>query len=629
MEVKIGRWVRRLYKNNVLSITLHVVYNVYFMVSLVMKCLYFQYANQINIYPYNTPVNNSMLRATIGVMLIILAILILLFKRKRTMVLIIINLLISFALLADTLYFRYYANAITVPVLSQMGLMGSIGESIKSLFVVQDMIYFIDFPIFIIGAFLINKYGRYKGNNYKRIGMAAAICIIGVIIVNITYFSTDYINFNYDNHYTMRKMGVVYFHYYDIKRYIRDHWLQEKTLSAQDKELIESFYKNKPDAGKDFHGVAKGKNLIIVQMEAIQDLVINREILGKEITPNMNRLIKDNSYYFRNHYQQIGGGNTSDAEFLTNTSMYPLRNGAVYFRFPTNEYDTLPKALKKEGYKTYVCHAYRPSFWNRSVMYDALGFDKFLSLDDYELDEQVGWSVSDASFFRQSLDQIETSEPFYGFFITLSSHHPYYAFANYDFDVGEYEGTMLGNYIKSAHYVDSCIGGLIEELKVRGLYDDTVIVMYGDHVGLFKDEEENISSFLGVELDDINWKKVYRLPLIIHNPSLPKTKKMDITSGQVDLLPTLSNLMDLDIKYAMGKDLLNTEKGYAILNSGSVVTDDYIFVNESGFVYDTKTGEMLNKEEYIDEIKAYQQLLNISEIMIKKDALKELSDSIN
>ncbi len=629
MEVKIGRWVRDLYKKNVLSITLHVVYNVYFMISLVVKCLYFQYANQINIYPYNSPVNNTMLRATIGVMLIILAISILLFKRKRTMILVIINLLMSFALLADTLYFRYYANAITVPVLSQMGLMGSIGESIKSLFVVQDIIYFIDFPIFIILAFLINKYGRYQGNNYKRIGMAAMLCILGVLVVNVTYFSTDYINFNYDNQYTMNKMGVLYFHYYDVKRYVRDHWLQDDTLTEEEEVLIKSFYEDKPVSGNDFHGIAKGKNLIIVQMEAIQDLVINRKIMGREITPNMNRLIKNKSYYFSNHYQQIGGGNTSDAEFLTNTSMYPLRNGSVYFRFPTNTYDALPKAFKREGYNTYVCHAYRPSFWNRSVMYDALGFDKFLSLDDYVLDEQVGWSVSDASFFRQSLDQIDTNEPFYGFFITLSSHHPYYAFANYDLDVGEYEGTMLGNYIKSAHYVDSCIGGLIEELKARGLYEDTVIVMYGDHVGLFKDEKENISSFLGVELDDINWKQVYRLPLIIHNPSLPETKTMDITSGQVDLLPTLANLMDLDVQYAMGKDLLNTKKGYALLNSGSVITDDYIFVNESGFVYDMKTGELLNKDEYIDDIKALQQQRNISETIIKKDALIELSDSID
>ena len=146
-----------------------------------------------------------------------------------------------------------------------------------------------------------------------------------------------------------------------------------------------------------------------------------------------------------------------------------MRDGAVYFKFPTNIYESLPKMLKQKGYTSYVFHANNPSFWNRTEMYKAIGFDKFINSKNFVLDDQLGWGLSDKSFFRQSLEMIDASKPFYGFFITLSSHHPYNYFDDYDgFDVGDYEDTMTGNYVKAANYVDQAIGQLFDDLKQEG-----------------------------------------------------------------------------------------------------------------------------------------------------------------
>ena len=167
-----------------------------------------------------------------------------------------------------------------------------------------------------------------------------------------------------------------------------------------------------------------------MQLEAIQQFVIGTKFNGKEITPNLNKFIND-SAYFENFYYQIGAGNTSDAEFLANTSLYPLNEGAVYFRFPANTYESTANLLKKQGYATYAAHANNPSFWNRMEMYKALGFDKFINSKSLVLDEFLGWGLSDMSFLKQSLNKIDVSRPFYGFFITLSSHYPFNYFEDY------------------------------------------------------------------------------------------------------------------------------------------------------------------------------------------------------
>ena len=113
---------------------------------------------------------------------------------------------------------------------------------------------------------------------------------------------------------------------------------------------------------------AKGKNLIIVQVEALQQFVIDKTVMGQEITPNLNKLIKS-SAYFNNYFYQIAAGGTSDAEFMSNNSLYPAPSGAAFFFYANNNYLSLPKALVKNGYETAALNGYYETFWNRNIMY--------------------------------------------------------------------------------------------------------------------------------------------------------------------------------------------------------------------------------------------------------------------
>ena len=131
------------------------------------------------------------------------------------------------------------------------------------------------------------------------------------------------------------------------------------------------------EPGKYF-GIGKNRNLIVIQVESLQNFVVNKKYGDTEITPNLNYLINNDSFYFPNYYQQLGLGNTSDAEFITNNSIYPTTEGQAYSLYQNNEFYGLPWQLKEIGYKTLAMHGHDKSFWNRDKAYSAQGFDTIL-----------------------------------------------------------------------------------------------------------------------------------------------------------------------------------------------------------------------------------------------------------
>lgn len=601
-----------------------------FIISMLFKCLYFQFSTRLNKAPYFSLDNIFMLVSTVAVLFIIVSLVMFIFNKKRLIAIFVLNLLLTTLLVADTNFFRYYYNLITIPIVFQLNprMLSSVDQSIMSLFQTKDIIYIIDLPIMLTVLLKLHKQGVASISFSKRFLKSVGTFLVAVVTVLGISSISNIASFAYSNNYSAKSLGVFYSHIYNTKLFIEKNVLEDKEILEKEKAMVEDHYESIRKQREENHvqakynGVAKDKNLIIVQMEAMQQFVIGKEINGKEITPNLNKLIKE-SLYFNNIYYQVSGGNTSDAEFVTNNSLYPLSEGSVYHRYPENTYHSLPSILKEKGYSTYALHAFDKTFWNRQEMYKALKFDTFYSSDDYIKDDFAGWNgeaLSDKSFFRQSLEKIDTTKPFYSFFITLSSHHPFTYFENFDFDVGEFQGTYIGNYLKAANYADSCIGGFIDSLKSKGLYDNSLLVFYGDHSAVPKLEQESFMKFLGMEYNDLDWAKLQRVPLIIHYPGQESGDLITSTGGQIDILPTVANLMGFDAPYALGRDLINTEENFAILRSGSIITDKFIYFNDTRELYDYETGEQLNIELYDDELQYLIDNLNVSDIIISQDA---------
>ncbi len=601
-------------------------YWIYFILSLMLKCVYFQFATKINsINPFFSQENILMFFSVLFTLLILISSILLIFNKNRLTALFVLNISLSVLIMSDTNFFRYYYSLLTIPVIFQadIKLLNSVDQSIMSLFKIKDLIYLFDLPFVFIWFKNLKRKGIEKINFSLRAISFILIFIISFIGFFAVYKETKINTLVYNGNYIARKFGVLYSHFDNAKIYISENLSSDKNPTQKDVNYVKKYFskKNEATSSRKFKGIAKGKNLIVVQAEALQGFMVGTKISGEEITPNLNSLIKE-SLYFNNLYYQVASGNTSDAEFVFNTSLFPASEGAAYIRYPQNTYYSLAKMLKGQGYKTYALHAFTAQFWNREEMYKSLGFDKFINSNYYEMDDFAGWesnALSDMSFFRQSFDKIDTSAPFYSFFVTLSSHHPFEYFEDYEFNVGELQGTLLGNFIKAINYEDKCLGEFINQLKKRGLFDNSLLVIYGDHSGIPKFEADQLMDFLGIDFSEAEWIKLQKVPCIMHYPGLKNGEVMNITAGDIDLLPTIANLMDFEAPYALGNDLLNSEYGYVILRNGSVITDNYIFLNELCEIYDSKSGKTLNIKNYEKELKTILKKLYISDMIIEKD----------
>ena len=315
----------------------------YSFLSIIVKCLYFQFTTQINRLPVFTMENVMVLIATVCNMIIINSIVILAFNKNRVKALFGVNLNISALLVCDTNFFRYYYGIITIPVILQVDikLASSIEESIMSLFKFKDIIYIFDIPVLLYWMSRLQKKGVKKIAISKRIIAFAVSMAVGLTGFITVYARTEKDIIVYNNNYVTKKLGVLYSHYDSFKKYVIENSEENESLSKQERDYLAKYFEHKPKTGRDYRGIAKEKNLIIVQVEALQQFLINRKINGVDITPNLNRLI-DESLYFDNIYYQVAGGNTSDAELLVNTSLYPAEEGAAFVRFAENKYYSLP-----------------------------------------------------------------------------------------------------------------------------------------------------------------------------------------------------------------------------------------------------------------------------------------------
>lgn len=557
-----------------------------------------------------------------------------LFKKRRNGALFTANIILSILLLADTLYFRYYQLPLSVSLIYQLKLLGDITGSAGSLFRTLDIVYFIDIPVYFFVFFLKRHLGKkYPSHVIKRryaFVSSAIIMTVACLMFNNFYGKVNTSMHAYDRNYAARDLSILYYHYYDIKNFLQDEVARKKALTDEETQIVNDYFDDK-NANKvtnpKYNGIAKDRNLIVIQVEALQQFAIEKTINDQEITPFLNNLIKE-SVYMDNIYNQVAGGNTADAEFLINNSLYPVASGAVYFRYANNKYNSIANTLKADGYNTYAAHAYKPSFWNRQNFYDNAGFDEFFHLNNYVLDEIIGWAVSDESFFRQTLDKIDLDNKFYSFNVTLSSHHPYDAFRNMDnLDVGKYQGKQLGDFLKGARYDDYAIEKLFEMLKDKGIYDNSIIVIYGDHSALFEDQKPDVYEFLGLLDTEFNWKSIQKVPVIIHVPGTDLAQRVENVGGQIDVLPTVANLMDLDMPYLLGKDMLNipNNEGYAVTRYSTVMTDDYMYVSDSTTFYDMETGDVVDPLVYKDDLEKRLLDLRVSDIIINKDYFDKIN----
>ena len=110
-------------------------------------------------------------------------------------------------------------------------------------------------------------------------------------------------------------------------------------------------------------------------------------------------------------------------------------------------------------------------------------------------------------------------QPFYTKFITLSNHFPYpIDKAEATIEPATTGDSSVDTYFQTARYLDESVKGFIDYLKQSGLYDNSIIVMYGDHYGISDNHNAAMSKVMGKEMNSFENAQLQRVPLIVRVP---------------------------------------------------------------------------------------------------------------
>ncbi|MDR4443296.1 LTA synthase family protein [Bacillus anthracis] len=550
---------------------------------------------------------------------------------KRNYIALCINFLLTIILVGNVMFYDFYSDFVTLPVLGQTSNFGQLGGSIIEILNYKIILAFVDIIFFFI---LLKKKALVfqTGRVTHPARFVYFLLTVGVFFANLHLAEKErpeLLTRSFDRVMLVKNLGLYTHRVYDLTLQVKAG--SQKALADSSKlQETENYVKaNQSEPNPNMFGAAKGKNVIVVTLESLQTFLIGAKVNGEEVTPFLNEFINE-SYYFDNFFHQTGQGKTSDSEFLIDTSLYPLNRGAVFFTHGNNDYTATPEILRQQGYFTSVFHANNATFWNRNIMYSALGYDRYYNELDYKItpETNLNWGLKDIEYFDQSVDILKTvDQPFYARFLTLTNHYPF----TYDEDTKFIEPYDSGNgvfdrYIVTARYLDESIKKFIERLKAEGMYDDSIIVLYGDHYGISEKHNRAMAQFLEkdqiTEFDTLN---LQRTPLYIHMPGQTEGETISKPTGQIDIKPTILNLLGIDTTndIRFGHDMFSNEyTGFVVLRDGSFITDKYAYKNN--IFYDRITGEIVDlpKNEAQALIKRAQNELRMSDKIIEGDLLR-------
>jgi uncharacterized sulfatase len=568
-----------------------------------------------------TPVSSTLLIVGAGLLF---------FRRRSAGAIVGISLLTSLILFADMIFYRFFNDFITVPVLLQTSNMGDLGSSIANLLHPADFLVFADVILLAYLAFKRKWQAALKQPQLVTMFVAAILIFLGNWSM-AEVVRPELLTRTFDRQILVKSIGTYNYHLFDL---IVNSRMTTKKVFARSKDVVDaqSFLRQqpKPVLDPEMFGAAKGRNVILVSLESLQSFMLEKELNGQEITPFLNDLIEE-SFYFENFYHQTGQGKTSDAEFILDNSLYPLPSGAVYFTHAQNTFEALPSLLKEHGYYSAVFHANDKTFWNRDLMYKNLGYDRFFSLPDFDVNEDnsVGWGLKDIPFFEQSIKMAkDLPQPFYGKWITLTNHYPF-ELDEEDKLIPEYDSNSgtLNRYVTTVRYLDEAIKRLFEAAKEAGLYENSIFILYGDHYGISPNHYRSLARFLGKEeitpYDHIQLQKV---PFIIHIPGM-QGKRIKTISGQVDVKPTILHLLGIESRQGLnfGHDLFSVNHpSYAILRDGSFITEQVVYTENA--CYDRATGEPTDEAKCESFQEHAEQELKFSDEIIYGDLMRFMLD---
>lgn len=553
-------------------------------------------------------------------------------KKPAYITMMVIYFIMTALLFSNAVYYREFTDFITINTMLGAGKVASgLGESAVKLFRPYDILYWLDFILLIFA--LATK--RIKMDESPvRARMAFAFSTLAVMIFSGNLFLAEsdrpeLLTRTFSRDYLVKYLGINAFTAYDGVQTYKTTQVRAQASATDMDEVAEYVKGHYAKPNDQYFGLAKGRNVIYIHLESTQQFLIDYKLKDEngvehEVMPFINSLYHSNSTFsFSNFFHQVKAGKTSDSETLFENSLFGLNQGALFTQLGgKNTFEAAPNILKQtQGYTSAVFHGNSGTFWNRNETYKHLGYDYFFDASYYNVteDNSFQYGLNDKPFFQQSVKYLEhLQQPFYTKFIAVSNHYPYSQLSGDEtgFPLAQTKDETINSYFSTANYMDTAVHEFFDYLKQSGLYDNSIIILYGDHYGISNARNKELAQLLGKDRDtwsNFDNAQVQRVPYMIHIPGMTQGKIIDTYGGQVDALPTLLHLLGVDTQnyIQLGQDLFSPDhKQVVAFRDGDFVTPNYTYYG--GVLYDNKTGEEITEptEELKKQIDADKEAVS-------------------
>ena len=545
----------------------------------------------------------------------------------------------------NVIYYREFTDFMSVStMLGYNKVNQGLGASGFALTNIHDIFFWIDFLIIPL-LFIFKKIHFHREETPKFTSFAVTTLALFMFLVTFSFGEAQrpqLITRQFDSKEMVKDLGI---DTYTIVDGIKTHGVNEmrKTAKKSDIDKVRDYLKGHyAPANSTYAGVAKGKNVFVIHLESFQQFLIDLKVNDKPVTPFLNSIYhSNNTLAFDNFFNQVGQGKTSDAENMLETSTFGLPQGSLFAtQGTTQRFQAMPAILSQDkGYSSAVFHGNNASFWNRSNTYKNMGYQYFFDASYFDTsgDKATAYGLKDKLLFADSIKYLQhMQQPFYAKYITVTNHFPYTLDdedKDPNFVTTNTGDSVVDGYFETAHYLDQSVQEFYKYLEKSGLYDKSIIVIYGDHYGISTSENKDLAPVLGK--DPENWTPyddamLQRVPFMIDIPGYTKGHIDHTYGGEIDVMPTLEHLLGITdtSKYVQfGQDLFSSAHEQLVaFRDKDFVTPKYAYVE--GKLYDNTTGALIEnptKAQEKDIAKLQKQVnkqLGMSDAVNQKDLLR-------
>ena len=398
----------------------------------------------------------------------------------------------------------------------------------------RDLLILVPY-LLLVAVCLLGRRTREDGERIRPFLLSLAGCLLlslaGYLVKGENYEKRFLHNFSNRGYFAQN--GMIPYGVFSLYQAL----FNNHTVTDEERAMVDRFLAEDCPNYTDNSCSADGRrNLVLIIVESLHTWPIGMQVDGREVTPVMNSLVAGDSVIYAPHVLfQTSHGHSSDAHFIYNTGLLPLRDGVVAVHHGDGPYPTLAAALPGYDCREIIC---TPGVnWNQNVTARTYGFDTLYTREHLAAALKRQGNIDDAALIDFAGGLLPSlHQPFFLEMVTMTMHAPYTdgKLPPSWITASDTLNAEARGYLNCVHLTDSCIGVFINDLQRHGLAGNTVLAIVSDHTQLYRNRVMGISDYDAVPDD-------WGIPLII--AGCDTTLRYDAVIGQVDVYPTLLDVM--------------------------------------------------------------------------------------